>query len=128
MSPDDQVAWAELDEMIEAEGPTPDVFKQLHDELTARFPCIWTLRDDEVDDSLWAEGPIWNNFGHRAAVLAMVHSQAHEGLPFIVERANQLGLTVFDWAGPTIHRPASMPLGLKSPSRTRGRIDWVDLR
>lgn len=105
ISPDDMVAWAELDALIAAKGAVPEVFKQLHDELTARFPCICTLPDDYADNGLWADGPLWNNFGHRAAVLAMVHSKAHEGLPFIIERANLLGLTVFDWMGPTIHRP-----------------------
>ncbi|MFZ4430133.1 MAG: hypothetical protein ACOYPS_07245 [Phycisphaerales bacterium] len=105
ISPDDKVAWAELDAMIGAEGPVPDVFKNLHDQLTARFPCICSLPDDKVDDGLWADGPLWNNFGHRAAVLAMVHSKAYEGSLFIIERANRLGLTVFDWAGPTIYRP-----------------------
>lgn len=105
VSPDDGAAWAEVDDMISAEGPAPEVFRELHDRLTARFPCICTLPDDQVDDGLWADGPLWNNFGHRAAVLAMVFSTVGEGLPFIVEQANDLGLTVFDWVGPTIFRP-----------------------
>lgn len=128
ISPDDNVAWAELDAVIDEKGEVPAVFKQLHDELTARFPCICTLPDDKVDDGLWADGPLWNNFGHRAAVLAMSHSKAHEAMPFIIERANKLGLVVFDWAGPAIHRPPSTSLPPQSPSGARRETKWVELR
>jgi hypothetical protein len=30
-----------------------------------------------------------------------------EVLPFLVKTANDLGLVVFDWAGPSIYRPAT---------------------
>jgi hypothetical protein len=30
-----------------------------------------------------------------------------EVLPFLVEKANELGLTVFDWDGPSIYRPST---------------------
>jgi hypothetical protein len=71
--------------------------------LTSRYPCICTLADEDVDGGVWSDGPLWNNFGHRAAV----YSRVNEVLPFLVETANDLGLTVFDWAGPSIHRPSS---------------------
>jgi hypothetical protein len=101
----DDAAWDAIDKLIDAEGVVPPVFKMLHDQLTAKYPCICTLSDDQVDDALWSDGPLWNNFGHRAAVLGMVYSKVAEGLPFLVKTANGLGLTVFDWAGPTIYRP-----------------------
>jgi len=34
-----------------------------------------------------------------------VYSRVEEVLPFLVETANDLGLVVFDWAGPSIYRP-----------------------
>jgi hypothetical protein len=102
---DDKAAWAVVNGLIDAQGPVPAVFKELHDRLTATYPCICTLPDDQVDDGLWSDGPLWNNFGHRAAVLGMVYSKVEEGLPFLVRTANGLGLTVFDWVGPTIYRP-----------------------
>jgi hypothetical protein len=94
---DDKSAWLALDELIDAQGPVPHVFKELHDQLTARYPCICTLNDDEVDNRVWSDGPLWNNFGHQAVVLGMVYSRAAEVLPFLVRSANSLGLTVFDW-------------------------------
>jgi len=103
--PKDADAWAALDDLIQAKGQTPSVFKELHDRLTAKYPCISTLSDDEIDNGVWSDGPLWNNFGNRVAVLGVVYSRATEVLPFVVKSANDLGLIVFDWVGPSIFRP-----------------------
>lgn len=84
----------------------PSVFKTLHDQLTLRYPCICALPEEEVDGGVWSDGPLWNNFGHRAAVLGIVYSRVEEVLPFLVETATSLELTVFDWGGPSIYRPS----------------------
>lgn len=103
---EDEPAWEVVNGLIEAKGTVPSVFRELHDKLTARYPCICTLPDETVDeDGVWSDGPLWNDFGHRAAVLGVIYSRAEEVLPFVVKTANDLGLTVFDWGGPTIHRP-----------------------
>lgn len=47
---EDKAAWRELEALIENQGPVPQVFKDLHNALTAKYPCISTLGDDEVDD------------------------------------------------------------------------------
>ena len=101
----DVSAWAGLDALIDAEGPVPSVFTELLARLTARYPCICDLRDEQVDDGVWSDGPLRNNLGHRASVLGMVYSRVDEVLPFLIEQANSLGLVVFDWATETIHRP-----------------------
>jgi hypothetical protein len=101
----DAEAWAALDGLIAQEGPRPDVFQELHDRLTARYPCMSTLPDDEVDDAAWSDGPLLDNFRHRAAVLGLSSSRAEEVLPFLVETAHALGLVVFDWADGNVHRP-----------------------
>lgn len=104
---DDDAAWKELDALIDSKGPAPPVFRELHDRLTAKYPCICTLPDETVDDDgVWSDGPLWNDFGDRAAVLGVVFSRADEVIPFLVRSANDLGLTVFDWAGPIIYRPS----------------------
>lgn len=101
----DKEAWEAVDALIDAEGEPPEVFGELHDRLTAKYPCICALSDDEVDDGVWSDGPLWNDFGHRAAVLGMVYSRVEEVLPFLVKTATDLGLVVFDWGGPSIYRP-----------------------
>lgn len=104
VSSKDKEAWKQLDVLTEQEGPAPDVFLDLHDRLTARFPCLSSLSDDEIDDGVWSDGPLWNNFGNKAAVLGMVYSRVAEVLPFLIESANSLGLVVFDWTSGAIHR------------------------
>lgn len=85
-------------------------FASYHDTLTAKYLCICTLPDDKVDEEgVWSDGPLLNDLGHRAAVLGMIWSRVEEVLPFLLGTANSLGLTVFDWGGPTIYRPESAP-------------------
>jgi hypothetical protein len=105
ISIDDSIAWAGVDSAIASKGDVPPVFEELYEQLTGRYPCICDLPDDEVDNGVWSDGPLWNNFGHRAAVIGMVYSRVEEALPFVVSRAKALGLTVFDWGGPSIYRP-----------------------
>jgi hypothetical protein len=105
----DDLAWEVVNGLIDAKGAVPTVFRELHDQLTARYPCICTLPDDKVDDGVWSDGPLWNNFGHRAGVLGMSYSRVDVVLPFLVRTANALGLTVFDWGGLTIYRPQEPP-------------------
>ena len=104
---DDHTAWEVLDSLISAQGTPPPIFRELDDVLTARYPCICNRVDD---DGVWSDGPLWNDFGNRAAVLGMIWSRVEEVLPFLVRTANSLGLTVFDWGGPTIYRPGSTPI------------------
>ncbi len=102
---DDQAAWQLLDSLIDQRGPTPAVLHALIDRLTARYPCLCDLPDDQIDDGVWSDGPLRTNLGYRAAVLGMVYSRVEEVLPFQVETANTLGLTVFGWQEGQIHRP-----------------------
>jgi|ERR1700722_11304842 len=102
----DARAWQAVNEAeaSRVKGDPPEAFRKLHDLLTARYPCISTLSDDKVDDGVWSDGPLWNNFGHHTAMLGIVYSRVDEVLPFLVKTANGLGLTVFDEAGPSIYR------------------------
>jgi hypothetical protein len=102
---DDAAAWAVLDGLIGQQGARPAVFQELHDRLTARYPCLCAVPEEEVDDAVWSDGPLLNNFLHRAAVLGVSYPRVDEVLPFLVQTANALGLIVFDWATGAIHRP-----------------------
>jgi hypothetical protein len=103
----DKEAWEMINStgVVEEEGPRPEIFVRLHDQLTARYPCICSVPDDEVDNTVWSDGPLINNFLHRAAVLGISWSRVDEVLPFLIKTSNDLGLTVFDWGTDTIHRP-----------------------
>ena len=101
----DAEAWAALDGLIAQQGARPAIFQELHDRLTARYPCMCTVPDDEIDDTVWSDGPLINNFLHRAAVLGVSYSRIDEVLPFLIATSNELGLVVFDWATNLVHRP-----------------------
>ena len=92
------------DHLVEQRGPRPAVFQELHDRLTALYPCMSSVPDDRIDDTVWSDGPLINNFGHRAAVLGIAYSRIEEVLPVLVETANALGLVVFDWATAKVYR------------------------
>ena len=48
-------AWHALDSFIHEHGPTPDIFRMLHDRLTARYPCICDRPAEQLDDGAWVE-------------------------------------------------------------------------
>jgi hypothetical protein len=77
----DAEAWAAVDELIEQEGPRPAIFQQLHDQLTARYPCMCAVPDDEIDDTVWSDGPLIDNSLQCAAVLGISYSRVDEVLP-----------------------------------------------
>lgn len=105
ISDNDAEAWQELDPLLEDEGgAAPAVFRTLHDQLTARFPCLMSLSDDDIDDGVWSDGPLWNNFGAQSATLGISFSRVDEVLPFVIETATALGLAVFDGQSGFIHR------------------------
>ena len=82
-------------------------FVAIHHDLTARFPCICDLPDDEVDDGVWSDGPLINNFGDQVAVIAFSYSTVETVLPFVIEVAHKHGATVFDGQTSTMYRPES---------------------
>ncbi len=119
---EDDVAWSEVnaraDDIGADESPAKE-FQQLHDELTAQFPCICTLPDDKIDEGVWSDGPLINNFGHQMAVLSFVFSAVAEVLPVLIFAANSRGMTIFDWQTETIHRPEDMVLTLEDEDELR---------
>lgn len=80
-------------------------FVALHDELTARHPCLCDLSDDEVDDSIWADGPLINNFGSNVAVIRIVWSAVDTAGEFLITTALKHGATVFDLQSGSVWRP-----------------------
>ena len=116
---DDVVAWQWFEEVAddEVDSPAP-VFHQLIDQLTARFPCICDLADKH--EGVWSDGPLRYNIECRVPVLGMTHSKADEVLPFLIETANGLGLTVLDFQTDRIHRPTGTGSTTPSGSRQSG--------
>jgi hypothetical protein len=111
-------AVAAHDEAVEASGepfvpPSPRM-RELHQRLTARYPCI------TVDDGgPWSDGPLINNFGRDIATLGISYSRVEEVLPFLVRAANEMGLWVLDCQDEVLH----LPDGTRRPSLASLGID-----
>jgi hypothetical protein len=106
-----EAAWAWIDSKMDAyyadkRGPLA-VFRQFHDSLTVKYPCICSLSDDEVDDGVWSDGPLINNFAQDLAMVAMPFSVVDEVLPFILQTAAVQGIVTFDHQTGIIHRPST---------------------
>lgn len=104
-------AWDFLEDLQdryeEDRGPAHPLLKQLHDVLVARYPCLSSYADGdpEKENCPWADGPLINNFASEMGMVAIKFSRAEDVIPFAVESALALGITVMDGQEEKIHRP-----------------------
>ena len=127
---DDATAFEQFNTLADTgdanEQPHP-TFVAVHAELTARFPCICDLPDDLVDEGVWSDGPLINNFGAQQAVIGFMFSSVETVLPFVIEVARKHRITVFDWQTETIHRPSDLVLVVEGNAELRnptaGQLD-----
>lgn len=42
----------------EAHERSVTVLQELHDCLTARYPCMCAVPEDQIDDTVWSDGPL----------------------------------------------------------------------
>lgn len=73
------------------------VFQQFHDAITAVFPCICDLDDDDGEEGVWSDGPLINNFKCEIPVIGLSFSHLEEAMPVVVETARDLGISILDW-------------------------------
>ena len=93
----DASAWHGIDRLIEDKGEPPEILRAFYEAITRRYPCLSMLSDEDGESGVWSSAPLWGEFGTRAAVLPVQFPRADEVVPFVVEMARSLGLTVFDW-------------------------------
>jgi|SRR5215472_13935842 len=107
----DKAAWSKIQELREVyygdKREKAAALIALHSMLTGRYPCLCSYADDDpqVEQCPWADGPMIGNFAHDMGMLAIAFSRTEEVLPFIIEKANSLGITVADGQSLEIHRP-----------------------
>lgn len=106
---DDGEVWDDFDrrsEAFEQHGlPPHPLLQELIERLTNRHPCISSLREDQLERSIWADGPLLDNLMHDVAILTLVPARANEVLPFICDTALALGLAVYDPEHEQVWRP-----------------------
>jgi len=78
-----------------AEKKDHDLLDLLY-EFIQKYPDPTTLSDDEIDDSVWADGPLKNNVRGGQMLLALNSPYVEEVLLNIVEMTRKRGYCLFD--------------------------------
>jgi hypothetical protein len=80
---------------------------KLHEQLIKRYPCLCSYAEDDpaMEQSPWADGPMLGNFASEMGMLAIVFSRVDEVVPFIIEQASNLSISVADGQTGRIYRP-----------------------
>ncbi|WP_293395448.1 hypothetical protein [Nevskia sp.] len=106
---DDAAVWDDFDrrsEAFEQSGlPPHPLLVELIERVTARHPCISDLREDQIERSVWADGPLLDNLMHDVAILTIVPSRVDDVLPMVRDAALALGLAVYDPETEAVWRP-----------------------
>lgn len=104
ISDDDETAFADCSVESErdfANEPQPHPrFVELADKLLARYPCLTTSVD-----TVWASGPLIDNFGARVGGVDVRSRDLEEVVPFVVESAAELEISVLDPQALQVYRP-----------------------
>lgn len=104
-------AWDFLEDLQDRfeddRGAPHPLLKQLHAALVDRYPCLSSYADGDPakEECPWADGPLINNFASEIGEVSIKFSRVAEVVPFAVEQALALGITVMDGQDESIHRP-----------------------
>jgi hypothetical protein len=80
-------------------------FIDLAKRLAAEYPCITTLADDEIEErGVWSDGPLDGITGSPEYGLGILSQHIDRVFPFVCDKANELGLNVYEMASGSIHR------------------------
>jgi hypothetical protein len=82
------------------------VFQRFYDEVTKLYPCLLSLSDDELEQGVWSDGPLINNFKVKVPVVGFVYSKAQEAAPAVCHLALSMGLSILDWQSGLVRNPS----------------------
>lgn len=71
------------------------VFEELASRLTEKYPCICN-EDDQSEDKVWSDGPMDGECDENVYAIGILSQYAEDVLPYIIEKAGELGLTIYD--------------------------------
>jgi hypothetical protein len=77
-------------------GPPGDKIRAFIAAITAVYPDITDLPDDEVDDGVWSDGPLLGNARGPFFYFGIVWSRVEEVAPVVANPATKHGLVCFD--------------------------------
>lgn len=92
------------DEDVEI-GDINEAYLNFYNQLIKTYPCLCSVADEEVDNSIWSDGPLINNFTVKTPVIGFVYSKVDEALPIVIDLALKHGLSVLDWQAEKAYYP-----------------------
>ncbi len=81
-------------------------YLEFYNELIKCYPCLCSLDDEEIDNSVWSDGPLIINFTVKAPVIGFVYSMVDEALPVVINLALKSGLSILDWQAEKAYNPS----------------------
>jgi hypothetical protein len=101
-------------------GPQNPKFIELAKRLTARYPCITTLDDDDPG-AVWTDGPLDGKTNRQVYGLGVDTDYLNVMVPFVAATAGALGLTVYDMQAGEVYLPSGQVLTLPG----RAPVNWT---
>lgn len=105
----DEEAWDEFDDREEtnedSEMPPHPKMVELIKKLTEKYPCVTKVPESEIENVIWADGPLENNIIGDLAIFAVAFSKIEESFDHVVETAKSLGIVCYDPQEEVIYRP-----------------------
>jgi hypothetical protein len=99
------------DRLQDKEGRQNPKFIELAKLLTQRYPCRSQMAGDEDDDQgVWHDEPLDGISPNPVLALGILSDYVIEVMPFVVETANALGLTVYDTQAGECYLPSGQVL------------------
>jgi hypothetical protein len=118
---------ADINEQLQDEfGSQNPKFIALARQLTKRYPCISQLTGEEeegYEEGVWSDGPLDGETSNPVYGVGITSDHIAEVLPFVVQTAQSLGLTVYDDQVGQVHLPSGQlltmpgqtPVGVEEP-------------
>jgi hypothetical protein len=99
-------------QLQDQEGPQNPKFIALANQLTKRYPCISQLTGEEegYEEVVWSDGPLDGETSNPVYGVGITSNHIAEVLPFVVQTAQSLGLTVYDEQAGQTHLPSGQLL------------------
>ena len=69
------------------------------------YPCICDVDEEDIDDCVWSDGPLINNFSKEVAVLGVTYSAAGEFGSDIFDIILGNGFVILDYNSETVYQP-----------------------
>lgn len=111
---------AMLEQLDRQRGQEPR-FLDFARRLTARYPCISTPESDDLDESelAWSDGPLDGRCDTAVYGIGLTSSRLDEVLPFVLDQARQLGLSVYDDQAGQAHLANGLVLDVEAGEQPR---------